>query len=299
MSAEKVSLAAYPGNRHGAVSYTFDDGAQNSDIIITMFNEQNLKASFYVIADKISTAQWEMWLTASQKGHEIGSHSSTHILLDNPALTDSEIHHEVVDSQQSIATHIGIKPESFAFPGNKYNDKTLAEVKKYYISARFPMELNGPNYNVYYLTSTTTALDINHVLDKTAQIGNWVVFAGHSIDGAGYSPIPSSELTESLKYTAALSSTLWIDTFVNIAKYRICRNTAQIQITPTSAMEGTLTIDTKYPDMCTFPMTITINDTNVGASGRLHIQSSSTATSSQDVRLLDVSPLRPQKIYFQ
>jgi peptidoglycan/xylan/chitin deacetylase (PgdA/CDA1 family) len=296
LTAQRVTIATYRGNRSGAVSYTFDDGSAKCDQIIQLFDANNLKASFYLIAKFVSSAQWIQWLAASHEGHEIGSHSSTHLYLFDPKLTDAQVYSEIVDSQKIIADHIGIKPDIFVFPGNANDARSLALFKQYYLATRFPVEMNGPDYNISYIGTPSTSAQMNAALDAAVAKGKWTAFAGHSIDGAGYNPISSTVLRDNLAYAASLKNVLWVDTFANVARYKHCRELAHIKTTALSASEGSIEISTGDPAMCNFPLTLVISDVTT-ASTRTILSSVPVSRVSNQV-VLDVVPGQPARLTF-
>jgi peptidoglycan/xylan/chitin deacetylase (PgdA/CDA1 family) len=296
LTPQRITVATYRGNRSGAVSYTFDDGSPKCDQIIQMFDSQNLKASFYIIAKKTTAAQWGQWLAASHEGHEIGSHSSTHAMLQDPAMTDAQLYSEIVESQQIIADHIGIKPDIFVFPGNNYNARSLALFKKYYLATRFPAELNGPDYGIFYVVGTASTADMNAAMDAAVAHGKWTAFAGHSIDGAGYNPISSTTLRDNLGYAASLKDVLWVDTFSNVARYKHCRELTHIKTTALSSNEGSIEISTDDPAVCNFPLTMVISDVTT-ASTRTILSSVPVSRMANKV-LLDVVPGQPARVTF-
>lgn len=255
-------ITRYPGNKKAAASYTFDDGSEKSNIIVDVLDKYNIKATFYIIPDLISPLQWNFWRRTAAEGHEIGSHTSGHKYLSDTSLTVDQVKHEILDSKMSIASNVGIVPETFSFPGNAYNDYTLGEMRKYYLTARFPGYLDGPAYNVYGITEQTTALIMNYVLNKNIEEGSWVAFAGHSVDGDGYRPINSIELENNAKYAVSLKNDLWVDTFVNVYKYKICRESSKIVSLSYDAAGVTFMVKTDRADMCQFPLTVLIGGVN-------------------------------------
>ncbi|HMW54788.1 MAG TPA: polysaccharide deacetylase family protein [Accumulibacter sp.] len=296
VGAYNVSLAQYPGNRLAAVSYTFDDGSRNSDRIIGLFDGYGLKATFFVIAGLTGEPQWSMWKTALGNGHEIGSHSFTHTLLDNDKLTDQELAYEIVDSKVFIGTKIGLEPEVFAFPGNKYNSKSLVLARENYSAIRFPFEQGETGRNILYLGATSTVTSMNAALDAAVESGIWLTVAGHSVDGAGYSPVGSEVLRAHISYAASRRDKIWIETFGKVAKYRRCWSASRPQLIIVNNSEWRVDVITTRPD-CTSAMTVLIQGGGLN-SGRKARATRAVRQISNEI-LVDVVPGQSGQIYFE
>ncbi len=69
----------FPHGCEGAVSLTFDDGAQSQlDRAIPILNEHNLKATFYLNPRGDWKTRLASWREVALAGHEVGNHTVNH-----------------------------------------------------------------------------------------------------------------------------------------------------------------------------------------------------------------------------
>jgi hypothetical protein len=128
-----------------------------------------------------------------------------------------------------------------------------------HVATRIP----GFNYDSAYrgidIVSASTADYANWKLWDTLSIGGWFYMAGHGIDGDGYEPVTSQYLRDHLTYASSLSSTLWIDTFLNVARYRLCRDQITPEVTITSSRQASIRMGGAYSaSLCMAPLTVSI-----------------------------------------
>lgn len=124
----------------------FDDGRRNNFTqALPVLEEFGVKATFYVITDRIGSSDeymtWNQIDKLHQRGHEIGSHT-----YDSGSLVDTlekggDSAREKVQFQleESLATlrKRGYKTTTFAYPRGEWNSTIVREVKKAgYIAAR-------------------------------------------------------------------------------------------------------------------------------------------------------------------
>ncbi|HVT38520.1 MAG TPA: polysaccharide deacetylase family protein [Gemmatimonadaceae bacterium] len=67
-------------------------------------------------------ATWETIRVAAAEGLSLGAHSATHRNLTR--LSDAELHRETIESRDVIASHTGMRAESFAYPYGIWNQRT-------------------------------------------------------------------------------------------------------------------------------------------------------------------------------
>ena len=122
---------------HGKImTVTFDDGDWTvSAIAQKVLDDEGIRAMLYLTPDYVlkkkcyraktvrPALNWDQlgrWIDA---GHEIGSHTNTHI---NPQLCEmSEFIDELEQSRLIIQTRLGITPCHFAYPWGQHNEQTL------------------------------------------------------------------------------------------------------------------------------------------------------------------------------
>jgi len=115
----------------GELVITFDDGyADNIELALPVLKRWSLPATFYITTGFIQTqrqAQWDekvnlrsRWMTwpqvkqLAETGHDLGSHTVTHINL--ATATEQEAESELRQSRDEIVAHTGSVPKHFAVP---------------------------------------------------------------------------------------------------------------------------------------------------------------------------------------
>lgn len=125
----------------------FDDGRiSHYNIVLPLLTSYGIKATFFVIPNVVGTKpayannetlmSWEQIKTIANNGHEIGSHSVAHVLLNQDNLAKEALIYQLEKSKAFIYGNISYAPVSFAYPGGDYNLTVLSYVKQYYQFAR-------------------------------------------------------------------------------------------------------------------------------------------------------------------
>jgi peptidoglycan/xylan/chitin deacetylase (PgdA/CDA1 family) len=111
------------------VIITLDDGYRdNHENAFPILRELSLTATFFVATEFIDQGNpnymsWSMIEEMAAAGMSIEPHSKTH-----PDLTEHDrdfIIWEVLGSQETLAAHIGYRPNFFAYPSGRYNEEII------------------------------------------------------------------------------------------------------------------------------------------------------------------------------
>jgi peptidoglycan/xylan/chitin deacetylase (PgdA/CDA1 family) len=265
-----AQITKYKDSKKAAASYTFDDGYASSFKIAAIFEKLGLRVSFYINPGNVLSDKWPNWKELAKKGHEIGNHSMTHADFLDPALTDAQMDVEVNGAQRLIEQKIGIRPLVFAFPWHGYNERSLKVVMQHHFAIRDP-DVGDDTYKLAFFdqahsVASTEALalaetlsNVNAQLSDAVALGGWFVAAGHGVDGDGWSPVTSQFLEDHLTFASKYSPQLWTDTYLNVARYRLCRKLVKPVVTILSANQATIRLTGNFdPALCTAPLTITM-----------------------------------------
>ena len=259
-----LRIAKYKDNKRAAASYTFDDGYSTSTNIASIFEKLGLRATFYIIPGVIPADGWSMWQTLAGKGHEIGNHSMTHPDFVNTVMSDEQLDTEINGAQKLIQQKLGTPPQTFAFPYHLYTDRALKIAQQNHLAVR-KMNLDDPGYQFAFFDTdhgtdlAGTLVTVNRQLDEVIKAGGWFVAGGHGIDGDGWSPVTTDFLQKHLSYAAQYSSTLWTDTFANVSRYRLCRDTVKAEVLLQSSIQAYVRLTGTYdPTVCNAPLTVTV-----------------------------------------
>lgn len=129
--------------KEGLVSFTFDDGLLNYYTkVYPAMKLRGINGTIYAMANWTEDgARFEgnplipfpQLYEMQQNGWEIASHGVAHKRMTN--LSDEELEEELSLSKKILEEN-GLDIVSFAFPFGHFDDKSVEEAKKYYITAR-------------------------------------------------------------------------------------------------------------------------------------------------------------------
>jgi peptidoglycan/xylan/chitin deacetylase (PgdA/CDA1 family) len=262
IDAGKASVSSFKGGKRAAASYTFDDNVITAFDIADLFEARGLRASFYIVPGTMPDDRWPRYKDLNARGHEIGNHSMTHTIdLGLPDTTPAQMTTEIVDAQRLMTDKLGFTPLVFAFPWHSSTPDARALALKTHIAIRtstdelpFTMAFFDQDHGGLDAALTTA----NQQLAATVAARGWFVAAGHGIDGQGWSPVTRQFLNDHLDYAKSFAADLWTDTFVNVARYQICRKQATVEVTPVSSQQLKLKLSGSFAAACTEPLTMKI-----------------------------------------
>ena len=232
----------WPEGKQVAVSLSFDD-ARNSQVErgTSLLNQYGVKATFYVLPGAVME-RLEGWKKATASGHEIGSHSLNHPCTGNflwsrqKALEDytlEKMRADLVESNKSIETLLGVKPEVFAYPcgqtfvGRGVNTKSyIPLVAELYISGRGWLD-EGPNDPAFCDFAQLTGMemdgknfeDILPLIENAKKNQQWLVLAGHEMGDSGSQTTRLSMLKSLIEYAQDPGHGIWLAPVGTVAKY--------------------------------------------------------------------------------
>lgn len=107
------------------VVLTFDDGfSGNYTHALKLLKKFNFKATFFIATDLVNRPcmlSWNQIIDMSNQGMEIGSHTSSHLLLGIESV--ERIRNELLKSKEIIEDKIKKEVISVSYPNGSYNDK--------------------------------------------------------------------------------------------------------------------------------------------------------------------------------
>jgi oligosaccharide reducing-end xylanase len=240
-----------------AITYSFDDNTSNQHpVALPLFDNYGYKVTFFAVTQSM-TPNWTNLKAASNNGHEVGSHTVTHLNLQGAAVGTQDT--ELKNSQSTIQTQITNKKcVTVAYPNCNIGD--MATIQKYYIAGRTcsgQIVSNNPT-DFYSLSSiicgntgVNTAADMNTRINSAKSSGGWCHFLMHGIDSdGGYSPLAASVLSSHLTTVNTNKADYWVGTFGDVVKYIKERNAItftettvsadSLRITPTDGLDNTI-----------------------------------------------------------
>jgi peptidoglycan/xylan/chitin deacetylase (PgdA/CDA1 family) len=181
-------ITQWPDNKKGVVSLTFDDNCTSQITLgIPALNARGLRGTFFLITDVVDSLNtWNVYRNMANMGHEIGSHSRTH--LDLTTLTQTQLQDEVIGSKNKIDAQItSQKCLTLAYPYGTFNSDVESFVQgAQYIGARGTgWGLNGESSDFYGLNAVypDQGNAAYEVTDNAEEQGKWVILAIHTLDG--------------------------------------------------------------------------------------------------------------------
>lgn len=119
------------GNPHlPEVALTFDDGPRPgvTEAILDILKRYRVPATFFVVGVRVKQAP-DLLRRVVQEGHEIGSHTHTHLRL--PTLTERQILNELRNNEIVVARAVpGLKIRLLRPPGGEFDRRTLQVARR-------------------------------------------------------------------------------------------------------------------------------------------------------------------------
>lgn len=109
------------------IALTFDDGPskQNTDQILSILKEYNIRATFFVIGENAEKDP-DRIRSIFDAGHEIGNHTYSHAYISK--ISQEELKKELTRTDDILKSITGSRPTVFRPPGGYYDDASLAVV---------------------------------------------------------------------------------------------------------------------------------------------------------------------------
>jgi peptidoglycan/xylan/chitin deacetylase (PgdA/CDA1 family) len=283
---ERASAVGYLGFE-GTLSYHFQAG--------TLYEQGRIDEAYRVIdeayelvrygefpegrdvsneAAETAENSWEDFRRYAARGHEFGSHAITHPRL--AVLDEANLLYELEGSRADVLEQLG---EEHVFsaegPFGTEDERVMEYMYEIYPAIRnrmphdFLAELNRGNktdpttLNKEYVQwqrgplTDVPMTTMKEWVDKTAENGNiWLVLVFHGVDGIGWEPRTSEELSEYFHYIEEKNDNVWVATFKDVTKYIRQRMDAEINQKVTEnkiSISLTHTLDKNLYD---FPLTM-------------------------------------------
>lgn len=269
-------IATWSGDRKGAVSFTFDDGApsQVSDAGPT-FDKYGYKATFNLVVNW--NPDWNGFQKMADNGHEIASHSNSH---------GQNMSGEEASSKSGIASHIKQKYGIITVAYPNCNVPNASAVTQNYIIGRICngswqgqadiMGKDGPSdwtKASALMTGTENGIQGSGFTDKMKQAvsqGGWVAFLTHGLQGkqngnANYSPTNLNDIDGALSWAKQNDGDVWVAPMGYVAMYIKERKNSKVNKKSGDANSITFEVTHSIKDNISaydYPLTIKIKNDN-------------------------------------
>jgi hypothetical protein len=192
-----------------------------------------------------------MWKELARRGHEISSHSWSHMGMKD--IKDPKIYQrQLVDSKQFITEKTGIAPLTFAYAGCAYDEAGRAETLKHYVLDR----AGAPHYghSTRYKDTWTPEQAVSWI-DNTIKKGGWHVALMHCVGRPlGYRTTPVHEFKVILDHLKSREESVWVDTYANVALYQATRDRSTLNTLERNDNSVSFTLKLKDPFDEQFPL---------------------------------------------
>lgn len=222
----------WPGGAKVAVSLSYDDALNTHlDHAIPALDKHQLKASFYILPNKVVTRRLNEWKTIAKNGHELGNHSLFHPCKASLPNREWVVKHHDLDkySVEQIAEELAVANRFLnAIDGNKERTFTppcadriaggkdyISQVKDQFIAIKgqeYPSDVES----IWGPSNVSGDVLINHIVNAapTIKIVN-IVFHGIGGDHLSVSTAAHEQL---LSFLAQNQQVYYVDTYLNIMK---------------------------------------------------------------------------------
>lgn len=262
----EVSLQPWPGRARGALSITFDDAyPSHAAVAMPLLEARGFRGTFYLIVDRLfqrgkyqdlPSAPLADWQAGFRRGHEMGSHTWTHVGLDTVAAP--RMQEELRAAKEALeGLFPGAPVTSLAYPFSEADEAVMQEASRYYTTGRLgPPPAGAPPYNdpatavliglkAFFLCTGEDPQRWNEAADHTLQGGGWLVEALHPIAEEGYCQVQEDDFAAHLDYLAGLGSQLWVAPVGQVAARLL--HWRAIQLRRTALADGRVLLDLAEP----------------------------------------------------
>ena len=238
---------------HRFVSITFDDGlVEGARKAVNVLTEFGTKATFYVVTGWIRPnhvrirdpwnsqrdhGSWSDWQAIEDDGHEIGSHTLSHINATGkkarfvPILLRRELRH----SYNDLTRHLKTPPVSIAMPWNastSFSERVGKKIYQALLVGRQEVRYNNLiMINWYHLESwpPDSNVSVDEICKTISGIPehHWLILQFHGIDDEGWMPISSAKLRAILKFIAESENLYQVTVRCMIDNYKLAQSTLE------------------------------------------------------------------------
>ena len=180
-----------------AISFDCAWGTEHTDEILDVLERENVRATFFMVefwAEKYP----EYVKKIDEKGHEIGTHSSTHSYMSK--LSEAQIRDELTTSSEAIESVTGKKVELFRPPYGDYDDLLIQTSRD---MGLYPIQWDVDSLDWKDLSASDIALRVTGRAKSGSIIlcHNGAKYTADALDtlieglqGEGYEIVPVSQL---------------------------------------------------------------------------------------------------------
>jgi len=271
----EAHVCLWADDKYAAFSFTVDDNmSQDHAWWRQTADKYGFKVTWFVITGRVGTSgpwgTWEGWKKLQAAGHDVQSHTVTHLHAEEPGWKGVEWEYTdaIKHVEQNVPDH---KVLTLAYPGgknSKLNSRELAA--KLYIAARGTQGIpNAANQTDYFNINATGGLHVGGPKAPWADIRNmfrpvarnyvrfrrgWYVLLCHGVKDDA-----KPGVLKICDYLHEHKDDVWIGLFTEVAQYGQERDTAKLTVTASSDSKTALTLTDEMDDkLFDFPLTVKV-----------------------------------------
>jgi peptidoglycan/xylan/chitin deacetylase (PgdA/CDA1 family) len=211
------------------LSITFDDGLlHGSEVACEILAKHGLSATFYVVTGWVepicaaprepynagrSHGDWHHWRRVREAGHEVGSHSFSHVNAGGKKalLMPWLIGQEVARSRADLMREVPQARYTISMPWNAATARSERHVRRHFSACR--LGTSAPAYNrlqgldpfrlASWAPAAATPIAAYERAFADIPTGSWLVLQFHSFDGEGWDPVPRDAFERICRIAAA------------------------------------------------------------------------------------------------
>ncbi len=276
----EAEVLPWPLASKAAVSITFDDAyISHVSRAMPLLENHGFRGTFFLIVDKLfrqgkyinhrPSAPISEWQAAAARGHEMASHTVSHVPLD--AIEVQQMRTELINSKAILdSLFLGEPVVSLAYPFSRTNAAVAAVASSIYQSGRAGPPTDGSTvYNdpatvdlmsVKAFFPCSTVAQWHSAVERTIAGNGWLVEALHPIDEPGFCRVATEDFADHLHYLSQQHPALWVapvrDVVERIRQWR----TVELQIESIAKKVYQLRIIGAHSDQPDWQVALYLND---------------------------------------
>lgn len=296
-AAPEPTLADYPGDRKGALSFTFDDGFRHQvNNTLEIIEPLGIRGTFFLIPNlmdgpnqRAETITYEEARKLIAQGHEVGTHGTIGARLQDAS--EAVVRENVNGGWKLLKENTGVAPVSYAEPGGSNVVRRFPEVvRERHFFMRSGSHLPRAQMIGYGNTDRRTWTDegARARIENLIEEGGWAIPIVHAIV-EGWSPFKSKdEFRIHCEWIKSREADLWIAPMGEVGRYVFQREAAELTVHAQDNHSTVFSLSHSLQPKSVFnmPMTVVIPVQGV---------SEATARTQNDGPVLPVS-IAPNKI---
>ncbi len=293
-STGETSVATWKNNFSGAVSLTIDDTGYDRVDTLGILDDYGVKGTFFLNTGILSQSSFlqNVFQSASQNGHEIGSHTVSH--PDLVTLSDAQLDFELDTAQQYLETLTGKPVVSLAYPFGSDDARVRQAVGQRHLAARdvYPDAIHpATGQNMLRLGEALGPFnwtDAEFIQERLAfateaeTTGGWAIEMYHNLAAPGSSNSELFHTEAALRgHLANLTSgnlSVWIAPMGDVARYYLSREGTQVSVDASQPDQLTVGLNLTDPTgRIATPLTITTEVPGGWDPAQLQVEQDSSA----------------------